>query len=473
MKAAPDSRSDGTACCSHEEQAAAAPVGRGAACLVPRKSELLRFYAPIAFQAAAQALTYPLVAMVASRGPGGPLNLAGLAQSNAVLFILGTLGAGLLTTGMIYGGTREGYRRFCVVNYLLAGIVAALQAVVCLPGLSHFVFARVIGLTPAIEGPATLTLVASIPLQFLFFLRNPYQVVLYCNKATGRAGSATMFRIVLTLLLSPLFSLLGLVGPVWAVVCQTIPVGGEALVSWWFARRYLRSLPECGGNPPSLRELFGFAMPLSAGGFFLSASGLVLGAMIAHAANPERMLPAYYLAGGLAGPAAYAASRVQAVVLAFPPLAAGFGRVFRFSIAAGLVLGLLPLFFILPGSAEWYYVTLQQCRPDMLDLVRISALGLAVNPLMVAMRSYCEGLAALRKRPVIVLAGQAVFLGVMTSVSLACLGLGVAGNLIGPLAYVTANATAALVIYFALGWEQRTDGMMPVPGGEWRVASDS
>ena len=49
----------------------------------------------------AQGLTYPLVAIVAS-WKGEPLNLAGLAQSNTLLFMLGTLGFGLVATGMVF-----------------------------------------------------------------------------------------------------------------------------------------------------------------------------------------------------------------------------------------------------------------------------------------------------------------------------------------------------------------------------------
>ena len=43
---------------------------------------LTRFFVPLAIQAISQALSYPLVAMVASRGTGGPLNVAGLAALN-------------------------------------------------------------------------------------------------------------------------------------------------------------------------------------------------------------------------------------------------------------------------------------------------------------------------------------------------------------------------------------------------------
>jgi hypothetical protein len=50
---------------------------------------LARFFVPLAIQAASQALSYPLVAIVAARGAGGPLNLAGLAQANTVMFFLG------------------------------------------------------------------------------------------------------------------------------------------------------------------------------------------------------------------------------------------------------------------------------------------------------------------------------------------------------------------------------------------------
>ena len=53
----------------------------------PSTWKLTRFFIPLAIQAISQALSYPLVAMVASRGAGGPLNLAGLAQSNTLTMI--------------------------------------------------------------------------------------------------------------------------------------------------------------------------------------------------------------------------------------------------------------------------------------------------------------------------------------------------------------------------------------------------
>jgi len=216
---------------------------------------IFAYFFPLALQAAAQSLTYPLVAMVASRGVGGTFNLAGLAQANSIMFLLGTIGAGLITTGMIYGKTKEGYAAFVRVNYILAFTAGIMQALICYPPLAHTVFGHLVGLPEGIEHPAKIALLSSIPLQILFFLRNPYQATLYNHNATGLASGATILRIAMTAGLSPVFSGLGLVGPFWAVVCMTIPVAGETLLSWLFSRRYLRDLPRVKGPAPAIAEL--------------------------------------------------------------------------------------------------------------------------------------------------------------------------------------------------------------------------
>ena len=89
--------------------------------------------------------------MVASRGPGGPLNLAGLAQAITVMFFLGMIAISSVTTGMVYAKTREGYQKFRKVTLLTATGVIAVQAILCIPILSHLLFGRLIGLPPTIE----------------------------------------------------------------------------------------------------------------------------------------------------------------------------------------------------------------------------------------------------------------------------------------------------------------------------------
>ena len=398
---------------------------------VPTRT-LIQFFVPLAIQAASQALCYPLVAMVASRGPGGPLNLAGLAQANIVMFFFGMFALSYVTTGMVYAKTREGYQQFRMVTLLTGLAVVTIQAILCTPILAHLIFGKLIGLPPTIEHPARITFLAAIPLQFLFFLRIPNFVVMYIGKAPGKASLATIGRVVLTALLSPLFCTLGLVGPLWAVVCLTIPVTVEVVVSRIFAAPFIKSLETSSESPPRAREIFMFNLPLSIGGYFLSMSAIILAGFIARAPDPGRILPVYYLALGLANPMAFAATRIQTIVLAFPPQSANDRRTLHFALAAGFILGLLPLTFTLPGLIEFYYVTLQRLNPQDLQLVRLTAVSLIFFPFCVAIRAQSEGLAAWQKKPVAVLTGHAFFMATIIATGFSLLKIGVPGHLIGP-----------------------------------------
>ena len=392
--------------------------------------QLTRFFIPLALQAASQALSYPLVAMVASRGPGGPLNLAGLAQSNTIMIFLSMFCITYVTTGMIYATSREGYEKFRGIVLMTGLGVIAVQAVLCIPWFSHLVFGELIGLPPSIESPAKITLLATIPVQFLFFLRTPYLVVMYIGKATGKASLATIARIVVTAALSPLFCMMNLVGPVWAVVCLTLPVGLECLLARLFAHPFLKELKSSTATPPRAGEIFFFNLPLSIGGYLLSASAIIMGAFIARAPDPERVLPICYLALGLATPVAFAATRIQTTVLAFPPTDLKDRLTFRFALVAGVVLGLLPLIFILPGLIELYYVTLQKLKPADMGLVRITAIALILYPFSVAVRAQSEGLAAWLKKPTTVMAGHAIFLVTIIASGFLLLLLGAPGYII-------------------------------------------
>jgi hypothetical protein len=413
---------------------------------------LIRFFVPLAIQAMSQALSYPLVAMVASRGPGGPLNLAGLAQSNTVMFFLGMIGISLVTTGMVYAKEREGYKKFQAVTLTIGLVVSSIQGLLCIPALSHMVFGQIIGLPPSIESPAKITLLACIPLQFLFFTRIPYFVVMYNGGATGKASLATIGRILLTALLSPLFCNIGLVGPIWAVVCLIVPVALEVLVSRILAAPFLKDLKPSKDSPPNAKEIFFFTLPLSVGGYFLSISAMIMGAFIARSPDPERILPIYYLALGLANPVAYAATRIQTIVLAFPPKSQRDRLTLRFSIIAGACLGLLPLLFIIPGMIEFYYVKLQKLTPGDLQLVRMTALSLIFFPLSVAFRAQSEGLSAWFKKPVTVLAGHAAFMGIMIVSGFTLLLLGSPGYLIGAVGLTLGSLASSTMMRVSLGW---------------------
>jgi len=398
--------------------------------------------------------------MVASRGPGGPLNLAGLAQAITVMFFLGMIAISSVTTGMVYAKTREGYQKFRKVTLLTATGVIAIQGILSIPVLSHLLFGRLIGLPPSIEQPASTVFMISIPLQFLFFMRLPYFVVMYLGKATGKASLATIVRILLTAMLSLLFCTLEMIGPIWAVVCLTIPVAMEVLISRIFANPFLKSLESCPEDPPGAMEIFKFNLPLSVGGYFLSASAVILAAFIARSPDPDRILPVYYLALGLANPVAFAATRIQTIVLAFPPQSVKDRRTFRFCLGAGAVLGILPLIFILPGLAEFYFIKLQKLGAQDLPLVRLTAISLICFPFSVAIRAQSEGLAAWSKKPITVLAGHAMFMVTIITTGFVLFFLGTPGYLIGPVGLTLGSLASSVTMRVVL--DRGEESALPV-----------
>jgi hypothetical protein len=427
----------------------------------PSNRRLTVFFLPLALQAASQSLSYPLVAMVAAHGEGGALNLAGVAQSNIIMFMVGTLGAGLVTAGMVFARTRQGFAHFVAINNLLSFATALIQIALCIPAVGHMVFGALLGLPPSIENPARQAFPFTILLNLLFYARNPSMVLLYNNGAAGRASSATFARIGLTLALSPLFCSWGLVGPRWAMVCQAIPVALETTVSWWHSRPYTAALAEDVAPAASRRKILLFTLPLSLGGFLMTLSGMILGAVIARAGQPEHMLPAYYLAAGLANPAAYAASRVQNVVIAFPPRGREDTQALRFSAAAGAIFSLIPLLFLLPGLAHWYYLGVQRLPPADLPLVYTTALLFVGFPITVALRCHREGLAALEHRTPTILAGDFAYMAALAVAASACLALKVPGNIIGPIVVAISNMASVGMLVLLLR-ERSADAQPPV-----------
>jgi hypothetical protein len=320
--------------------------------------------------------------------------------------MLGTFGFGLVTAGMVFGRTREGYRQFRAVTLSIGLLVTLVQGLLCLPQAAHLLFGRLIGLPPSIEDPAAMTLLATVPLQFLFFIRIPFQVAMYNARATGKASLATILRILLTAILSPLFCLAGAVGPLWAVVCLCFPVGLEVAASAWLARPYL--------------------------------------------------------ALGLATPVAYGATRLLEVVLSFPPAFEADCRTLKFALAAGAVLGLLPLIFIMPGLSDLYYIRLQNLDPDSLPLVRVAALALALYPMCVAVRAQGEGLASLAKKPMTVIAGQVMFMITILLAGGVLLSLGVDGNLIGGIGLCFGSLASTATLRLLLRWIRKADPPVPL-----------
>jgi hypothetical protein len=423
-----------------------------------------QFYIPLLIQAASQSLTYPLVAAIVSHGKNGVVDLAAFAQGQAVMFMIGALGGGLLTTGMVFGRDVEGFRQFKRLNLWFCVALSMLQAVICVHPFDKIVFRGLLGLVAPMDETAREVLLYSIPLQIFFYLRNPALVALYNARASAAANWATLCRIALTALLAPLFVHMGWVGHHMGLLALTGPVLVEAALAQLLATPYIRGLKPAEEGANGFKTQFLFTVPLSFGGVLLSVAGFMIGAFITRAAEPARMLPIHFVTMGLVNPVGFAAIRMQAVVLAFPPRNSQDHSVFWFALAAGILLAVFPLVGQIPAVAEWYFGTIQNVPACDIPLAVRAMLLVSVLPIIQSLRGHAEGLAAWRKRPNAILAGQAMNLASLVCALFISLNLGVPGYLMGVIAILVAVTMTLVTIRMGLVWADMEDTFRPPRG---------
>lgn len=421
-----------------------------------------RFYVPLLLQAFSQSLTYPLVAGIVTHGPNGVNALTAFSQGQMVMFMIGAIGGGLVTTGMVFAKTWYGYLSFRRLNAIMMGALLALQCLAAMPPFADWIFRGFFALPPELAEIARITLLWGAIMNGLFFLRNVPMVVLFSNYDSAKANNATFLRIGATLACAALFPGLGLTGAAWGLAAQTFGVLVEYLATWAWARPYVARMrlahaPMPGRDRPGAGEVlsltveqFRFTLPLSLGGFLLMLSPLIVAAFVGRSADAADMLAIHYVTLGVANPVAYAALRMQTVAIQFPPEHPGDRRLLAYAVAAGAILGLGPLLFSTPAVGNWYFGVYQNVPPRILGTARL-AVGIYSFICMIhAVRGRIEGLAAKRRRPSAVMAGQMAYTLALFITLAALLPLGVPGWVMAISAIFVAPVAATAAIYAAL-----------------------
>ena len=419
-----------------------------------------RFYIPLLLQAFSQSLTYPLVAGIVTHGAFGVNALTAFSQGQMIMFMIGALGGGLVMTGMVFARTWYGYVSFRRLNAIMMGALLALQCVPTIAPLNRWLFEGFFALPPELAETARWTLLFGVVMNASFFLRNVPMVVLFNNYESGKANNATFVRIAVTLACSALFPRLGWTGAAWGLFALTLGTCIEYVVTWFYARPYVQELQKTQLTAKELTakelcaltwEQFHFTLPLSLGGFLLMLSPLCIAAFVGRSANPTDMLAVHYVTLGVANPVAYAALRMQAVSIQFQPEYDGDRRLLVYAVLAGLLLGVIPLVFSTPLVGNWYFGHYQNVPERILDTARLAVGIYSLICMIHAVRGRIEGIAAARKRPKAVMAGQIAYTGGLFTTCAILLPLGCAGWAIAVSAIFVAPVCATAAIYIALG----------------------
>lgn len=426
-------------------------------------ARVTRFYVPLLLQGFSQSLAYPLVAGIVTHGAHGVNALTAFSQGQMIMFMVGALGGGLVTTGLVFAKTYFGYVSFKRLNALMMAALLALQCVPALPGLDRWVFECFFHLPPELAQVARWTLLFGVAMNAGFFVRNVPMVVLFNNLESGKSNNATLVRILVTLGFSVAFPRVGLVGPYWGLFALTVGVWVETLLTWLYARPYVRRLPNRPADdlgrhaellPSSsslLAEQFRFTLPLALGGFLLACSPLVVAAFVARTAHAADMLAIHYVTLGVANPVAFAALKLQTVSVKFAPAYPGDRRLLAYAVAAGLCLGVIPLAFATPLVGNWYFGTFQNVPARILPTARLAIGIYSLIAVIHAVRARIEGLAAARKRPGAVMCGQIAYTLSLFATLAALLPLGVPGWAMAVAAIFVGPVCVTLAVYAALG----------------------
>lgn len=418
-----------------------------------------RFYVPLLLQGFSQSLAYPLVAGIVTHGKFGVDALTAFSQGLMVMFVIGAIGGGLVTTGLVFAKTWMGYVAFKRLNTLMMAALLAIQCVVAMPPFSDWMFAGLFNLPPELAQIASRTLFFGVLINGLFFLRNVPMVVLFDNLESAKANYATFIRLVATFALAAAFPRIGLAGPWWGLAALTFGVGLEFAATWLFARPYVARLPnrprsedtKALPNIPRLTiEQFRFTLPLSLGGFLLMLSPVAIAAFVGRTADPKDMLAIHYVTLGIANPVAFAALRMQTVAIKFPPEHAGDRRLLVYAVVAGLLLGVVPLAFSTPLVGDWYFGTYQNVPPRIVGTARLAVGIYSLIAVVQAVRARVEGLAALAKRPKAIMAGQIAYTASLFAVCSMLLPVGVPGWAMAVAAIFIAPICVTATIYVAL-----------------------
>ena len=418
-----------------------------------------RFYVPLLLQAFSQSLTYPLVAGIVTHGAFGVNALTAFSQGQMIMFMIGALGGGLVMTGMVFARTWYGYVSFRRLNAIMMAALLALQCVPTIAPPNRWLFEGFFALSPELAETARWTLLFGVVMNGSFFLRNVPMVVLFNNYESGKANNATFIRIAVTLACAAAFPKLGWTGAGWGLFALTLGTCVELLVTWLYARPYVRQLRTTQLEAKELTgkdlctltwEQFHFTLPLSLGGFLLMLSPLCIAASVGRTDNAADMLAIHYVTLGVANPVAYAALRMQAVSIQFQPEYEGDRRLLAYAVTAGLFLGVIPFVFSTPWIGNWYFGHYQNVPSRILDTARL-AIGIYSFICMIhAVRGRIEGIAAARKRPKAVMAGQIFYtVGLFTTCAI-LLPLGCAGWAIAVSAIFIAPVVATIAIYTSL-----------------------
>lgn len=358
-----------------------------------------RFYTPLAATSLLLTATNPILAAALARSVDPIIALAGY---QAAFAVCGVLYAPLLVVQQVAAARLLSAGSFSPVTrfaYLTGALLSVIGALIAYTAAGDLVFARLVGVSPEVLGESVRAMQWLWPVPFLTAVRAAHQGRLVAGHRTVPIAAATGGRTAILAVVA--FSLLATGGGAWlgAAAFTAGMVVETAFVMW--ARTPGLKL-ERKDSDLDRENVAHFSAPLMLNVLLWWATPLIITAVLARTADPDRAIAAFAVVEAVAWFIAAPVGQLQHASLALVRCSEthrrvrGWGALVAFSMMAVLLL------LSIPALREPTLRFLFALEEGLLGVAGPALPIAAAYPLLYGLRQYYQGLFVRAGRPKVV-----------------------------------------------------------------------
>ena len=373
-----------------------------------------RFYTPLAATSLLLTATNPILAAALARSVDPVTALAGY---QAAFAVCGVLYAPLLVVQqvaaarLLAGGSFSPVTRF---SYVTGALLSLIGALIAYTAAGDLVFARLIGVSPEVLSEAVRAMQWLWPVPFLTAVRAAHQGRLVAGHRTVPIAGATGGRTAILAVVA--FSLLATGGGAWlgAAAFTAGMVVEMAVVMWARTPDLQLEQEDCEVDSENVAR---FSAPLMLNVLLWWATPLIITAVLARTADPDRAIAAFAIVEAVAWFIAAPVGQMQHASIALVKCSETHRRVRRWGALVAFAMMALLLILSIPAVREPILRFLFALEAGLLGIAGPALPIAAAYPLLYGIRQYYQGLFVRSGRPVVV--GTGALLRVVSIVAAA------------------------------------------------------
>lgn len=388
-----------------------------------------RFYAPLAATSLLLTATNPILAAALARSTDPVTALAGYSVAFAVcgvlyapLFVMQQVAAARL----LAEGSFSPVKRFA---YLTGAVMSLAGALIAYTGVAgDLVFATVVGVGPEVLHEAVRAMQWLWPVPFLTAVRAAHQGRLVAGHRTVPIAAATGGRTGVLAVVA--FALLATGGGAWlGAAAFTGGLVVEAMVVMWSRTPELRlEREDCEADKENVAR---FSAPLMLNVLLWWATPLIINAVLARTADPDRALAAFGVVEAMAWFVAAPVGQLQHASIALVECSETHRRVRRWGAIVAFAAMAVLIVLSVPAVREPVLRHVFALDAGLVALAGAALPVAAAYPLLYAIRQYYQGLFVRSGRTGVVGVGAVLRVASIAGAALVVQGSGLTGAVPG------------------------------------------